>query len=312
MQNEQAATYFALLKTNVRKHLLPLVLPKKTAEKALNDAANNVSLCLLEAGVEFDEYFQAYKSDAIFDPTVLLHGGSLFDAVQPRYKILFKLFYEKRSIGFGTPNAASGEGELAALCSSPRVKISKTAGSGDLLIDGTKVELKGTGARIASAVLGSDFSTRCFEVSKRFGVQPNAVAGARESVEPLDTSKKKITHWDNEFRRIGYKNTVRFIAEIMSSTGVEFSEDEVQEFFRDEEFNRELAHKALLKAFFRQGCESGSSWDRLTCVINGLVYVIENDSEKFNAMVDAGVVKIEALYFRMFQKFPLSFYYNFK
>ncbi len=313
-----ATTYFVELKSKVRTKLLPLIL-KKTAEKALNDAATNVAVSLLEAGADFDEYFIAYQADEIFNPQVLINGGKLLDFVSAKWQNLFLKFYDKRSIGFGTPNAASGEGELAALCSSPRVKVSKKSGRGDLLIDGVKVELKGGGARIAHSTQGTDFKTACDKIGMAYGFAPNKVNGGRLAFEPLDISKSKVKQWDEALASVSAATAVSFITEIMCATGSNFTEAQVARFFKNGKLNRTLANKALVKAFFRFGCETGASWDRLTCIIDGHVYVIANNADAFDKLVDDDIVVVhgkpqgKALgqYFRLFQRFPLSFYYGF-
>jgi hypothetical protein len=294
----------------VLEQLKPFVIKvsHKREEKAVNDISRAMAGAILESGISLDVYLNDFKNDNIFDPSCLVKNTkNIFESVTPKYRDFAKILFCLRPVGLGTPNAMVGEGEVLALFTSPRVGIAKKSGTGDITVDGKNVELKGSGVRVYSQKSGVVFAKEVAEISKRYDIEPNDVNKGRKAFEPWESSKKKNQHWIQQFAKLGEKKSKKYLFEVMNATGSEFSEESIERVFKNG-FSVQQLEKEIIKSFFKS---TQKKWDAFTVINNGSIVSITHDCDEFDKMVEEGIIKPEANFFRMFQSNPLGWYVKF-
>ncbi len=274
--------------------------------KAIQDITRQVTHAFALTDTDVDEFIKNFHADKIFNSNVLITGGNLFDNVTPEYTDLAKELFHIRSFGLGTPNAASGEGELMCLILSPTVSISKKKNKGDLEVNGKLLELKGWAPRLFAPVTGKQLNDFGLKLCQSMGYEPNLATKGRPTVEPWDTGKKS-QHWKQEFSKKTEALNKKFLFELMNATGAKFSHDAIARCFDGKTFNPSKLQLEILKSFF---AIQEPEWDYLTNIEGGHVAVIPNNAEEFSKMVDAGKVIPTGNFFRMFQALPVGWYYK--
>jgi hypothetical protein len=288
--------------------LEPFVLrvSNKTADKAIKDMTRALAGALAEAGISTECYIQSYEKDQIFDPGCLLKDcDDIFKYVTPKYKEFCNIMFAARPVGLGTPNAMVGECEFMALFSSPRVGLSKKKNNGDITVDGKTVELKGAELRIMGSVSGKKVQSHIAPIAKKYGIEPNSCNKDRTAFEPWSESEKKEIYWKNQFNKLGYEKSIKFLYESCEFLFPCFEEEFVDCFNGHDVFDPEGFRRLIVKKFWSN---MSKEWDAYTVINEGVVTCLDNSDENFNKKIDAGRMVISGNYFRSFQDTPVGLY----
>lgn len=305
MNNESISIELKKIKDLV--HLFIIKRIKKDIDsKAIYDIVRQVYHLFPFHEIEFSLFEKDFQQDCIFNPSVLLSGGDLYNYIKPKYNSFAKELYLIRSIGLGTPNAACGEGELMALLLSPRVSISSLKNS-DLIIDNQNIEIKGLAPRFFGNKTGKEVNKIGLSLIKKYNLNPNICSNNRLAVEPWENKKKEI-HWENEFNKIGIINAIEFLYEYMNNIELNISKEAINSCFILNKLNINLFQQEILKSLF---LNTEKNWDKFTNIVNGKVYVISNSYEEFIILIDKGIIKPSGNFFRMFQDCKIGWYCEF-
>jgi hypothetical protein len=295
--------------SSIKEKLKPFISKrlKKTEGKAVNDVIRQMYHLFALHDIDVTEFIKDFDANRIFDASVLLTGGDLFSKVTEEYRDLATELYNVRSAGLGTPNAASGEGELMALMLSPDVSVSKKQNAGDLIVQGKYVELKGWAPRVFGNVSGTALNILGQKLCVKYGITPNSATKKRIAVEPWDTGKKN-THWKEQFQILGKNKAIQFLIELMNGTGATFSESSMARCFSGNIFSPAQLQKEIIKALF---AANEKKWDFLTVIVDGKVEAVSNSNTDFEKAVDTGKIIPSGNFFRMFQPSTVGWYYRF-
>lgn len=284
-------------------------ISNKTADKAIIDMSRNLASALFEAGISYDDYIGDYRADKIFNPSCLLtNQPNIFNFVAPNYLEFCQTMFSLRPVGLGTPNAMVGEGEFMAIFSSPRVGISKKKNCGDITVDDKTVEMKGSELRIMGKVTGKAVQKHAQTLAKKYNVSPNNTKGNRQAFEPWDPSDTlgKVTHWRNQFAKLGVEKSCEYLKELCSSFMSCKSEDFIV-CFDKQVFKSSELQKLILKKLFSA---MDKEWDAFTVIDNTKITCLDKDEKQFAKLVESGKVVVSGSYFRSFQDTNVGLYIN--
>lgn len=294
----------------LRQELVPFItsrIKKPADSKAVKDVIRQLYHLFAIHDITVVEFLKDFNDDVIFDANVLLTGGNLFSNVNPKYRDFAEELYSVRSTGLGTPNAASGEGELMALLLSPEVSVSKRDKKGDLIVNGKYVELKGWAPRVFAKTLGTELNEFGIKLAGDFGIELGKATKGRHTVSPWDSGKREA-FWQAQFAKIGKSKSIEFLHKLMNRTGATFSKHSIENCWNTNSFSAEMLQKEILKSFFEA---TPKDWDYLTVIVNGKVEAISNNTADFQHAVDNGTIIPAGNFFRMFKAIPVAWYYKF-
>ena len=287
-------------KTLVKAKPFVQTLTGKDADKALMDLARSLASALFESGIEIEDFILSYERDEMFNPDCLFGDhNSVYDYVKPKYREIAKILFDYRPVGLGTPNAAVGEGEFMCIALSPRVGIAKKKNTGDISVDETRfVEMKGDQIRIMfDEITGPELQRHAESVSREFDIEPNKVNRKRLAYEPWGMSLPKISHWQQEFKRIGKDKAIDFLR-LLFKPITTYEKEKLEECFTNDIFEPRVLNKILLKTFFRL---MEKKWEAFTIIeSNGCIISISSDPDEFDRMVDDDIIVVTTDYFRSF------------
>lgn len=300
---------------------------KKSAPKARLDVARQVTSALHESGLTPKDLITGYQNDAILDVDVYLRNtNNFFTAVKdPKFDNLVRILFTARPVGLGTPNAATGEGELVAVVCSPKAEVSKKKSEGDLIVNKHKVELKGDQLRIMSPTgiagnslhkhgqsLLSKFNLKSNTCKNGLGIEPWSI-----DPKPRHTKKGKLinnnkwqrqVHWTNEFARIGETLAKEFLKEYLDATTYNpFSISDFDPCFNQGQYDGSKLFEVVILNWFDNFINK-SQWDCFTVISNGNVKVIK-DYQTFKTFIQnkSNYRKLDN-YFRLFQSNTVGIY----
>jgi hypothetical protein len=154
-------------------HCYTMGILKLNAEIKKKDAVlDNLIAAVVRSEMTIDELTQFIvdvNDNKVFDITFFEKFGNIENYINSNYKKFMKALWRQRSTGLGTPNAASGEGELMFVFSSSLIN---KASKGDLVIDNKIKELKGEQARVDAKLSGKDFRKKTLEVCSKYNLTP--------------------------------------------------------------------------------------------------------------------------------------------
>ena len=168
------------------------------------------------------------------------------------------------------------------------------------------MEIKGSEIRIFDDVTGVELQQHANTISNKYGVSPNEATSGRTAFEPWYKNQggRKVAHWKNQFAQLGISKSCDYLTELC---GI-FMDCEPSEFrycFRDNVFDVLAMEKFILKKLF---VAMPKKWDAFTVIDNGGVKCLTSDNNAFDEMVEAGVIKVTANYFRSFQAVKIGLY----
>jgi hypothetical protein len=269
--------------------------------KAIKDLKRNLTLALFESGKTVEEYLDAYTKDKIIDPSFVFENGVTWkDYVSSDWLDFCSVMFELRPVGLGTPNAMVGEAEFMLVFGSPRVGISKVKNTGDVVVDGKTVELKGSEMRIMGNVKGKEVQAHAKRIAEKYNFKPNDCKGGRTAFEPWN----KEAHWQAQFAAVGKEQAKNFLQELCSM----FMSCDAEDFdvcFTDDIFSSDILLEVMVKGLW---ANTTKLWDSYTVIDNGTVSSLNTENNQFDKLVNEGIIKVSGNYFRSFQDTNVGLY----
>lgn len=294
------------LETLLINHCYDMSILKKDANKKKVDSLmDSLMISFIRSGMSLDsvkELLLDIKNDNVFDIEFFKKGGNVWSYINPKWLKISKLIWRQRSVGLGTPNSASGEGELMFIFLSPRIKKPT---KGDLLIDDKIIgEIKGENVRIDGNVTGKNFRLLTVEVCSKYNLTPNM--SNRTSLVSVEIEKKSHEeHWIGELKRLDIVEQKNFIRDYLRCIDPNFND--IDWVFKPDFSFIELRKtivKILYKVMFLE-----RKFNTFIILGDGTNAKIFSDNiEHFNENVDNENIKIDSDYFRINQNVNIGWY----
>lgn len=257
---------------------------------------------------EVKECIEDVKNDKVVNLDFFKKGGNLFkDYINPKWKEFAKALFRQRSVGLGTPNSASGEGELMFLFLSKKIKKPT---KGDLQIGSKIMELKGEQVRVQGRVRGKDFREKTLKICEEFGLTPNKSKVKKKEINAVELEKvQHLEHWKKELSKLSISKQKEFISKWLSCLDNKKHEDSVNRIFKNNSFKQKSLIKEIVKILYAVMVENGN-FDEFIILGNGEnAKILSKDKEDFNKKVDEGIIEITKWdYFRINQDFNIGWY----
>jgi hypothetical protein len=294
-----------MLEVLLTEHCYNMGILKKGANKKKVDALiDSLMISFIRCEMSLDsvkELLLDIREDNVFDLDFFKKGGNVWSYIKPNWVKIAKRIWRQRSVGLGTPNSASGEGELMFLFLSPKIK--KPA-KGDLLVGGIIVELKGQNIRIDGNIIGKIFRTSTLEVCLKYNLTPNI--SNKSNLKSVEIEKKSHeNHWMNELRKLNILEQKNFILDYLRCIDPEFND--IDWVFKPEFSFIELKNSIVKILYKVMSLER--KFNTFIILDDGNNAKIFSDNiEHFNENVDNGNIKIGKDYFRINQNANIGWY----
>jgi hypothetical protein len=273
----------------------------KHNRKAIKDLTRNLTLALFESGKTVDEYLNAYTADNIIDPSFVFENGITWQGyVKQDWLDFCTVMFELRPVGLGTPNAMVGEAEFMLVFGSPRVGISKVKNTGDVVVDGKTVELKGSEMRIMGNVKGKEVQVHAKKIAEKYNFAPNDCNRNRTAFEPWS----KEEHWQQQFANAGKEQSKNFLQEVCSFF-MSCDADDFEVCFDNNIFSADALLKVMVKGLW---ANTTKLWDSYTVIDGSKVSSLSTGNNQFDKLVNEGIIKVCGNYFRSFQDTNIGLY----
>lgn len=287
-------------------HCIDMEILQKNAEnKKIESILDSIISAIVRSYTPYEDVIECIKDvkeGRVIDISLFENGGNVWNYINEKWHNFAKALWRQRSAGLGTPNAASGEGELMFIFLSPEIKKPT---KGDLYINGKNIELKGDGVRVSGKVSGKEFRKKTLEVCKKYGLQPNKAYKTNKDACEIEKIQH-IDHWNNQMREFLNENQQKeFITEwLMCIDGKEHC---VNKIFEDG-FNHKTFVKEITKILYGTMVDD-RSFDKFVILGDGNnVKVISGDKNDFNRKIDEGEIIIGSDYFRINQTYNIGWY----
>ena len=277
--------------------------------KKINDILDNIIISIINSNLSYADVIDLINdinTNSVIDTAILFVGGNLWKKINARWRKLAKNMFGRRSIGIGTPNAASGEGELMFLFLAGN-KVSKPS-KGDLLLDNNKIELKGNFPRIQGLISGEDFRKKTVKCAKLHHVQINK-SFSRKNIDAVELEKKQ---WNDfyikQFQHMNINQSKSFCNDWLKCIDEKDHSQNVNKVFVNGKFNFELFKKEIVKILFEIHLQN-NPFDYYIILGDGNnVRVISSSLEEFAKRIDNGSIELSDDYFRVCQRYPIGWY----
>lgn len=273
------------------------ILKRNSAIKKKNSIIDSLVASVVMSKTSYEDVIECINdvnSGKVIDLSFLEKGGDIDNYISPKWINLAKTIWRQRPVGLGTPNAASGEGELMFIFLSPDANKPP---KGDLKINNTEVELKGEFVRVSGKISGKEFRIRTLEISNKFGLTPNK--SKKSNLDAVEIEKKKHQlYWKGELSKLSLDKQKQFVSEYLSV--IDGLEKNVDHLFTTE-LNFETLVKEIVKRLY--GIMTlDKSFDKFVLLGDGKnIKVLSRDTEEFNRKVDSGEINIGSDFFRVNQ-----------
>jgi hypothetical protein len=284
------------------------ILRRSALDKKKDSILDSLIISIIRANLTIDDIKECIKDvnkNEVINIKFFKKGGNLFkDYVNPKWLNFAKELFRQRTVGLGTPNAASGEGELMFLFLSKN--ISKPT-RGDLKIDDEIIELKGDVVRVMGEIRGKEFRKKTLSVCEEFNLTPNKANTT--NLDAVEIEKfQHLNHWKKELAKLSLQKQKEFIAKWLSCLDDEKHEDSVSKIFNQGTFDHEIFIKEIVKILYSVTVESGN-FDKFVILGNGEnAKIISKDVEDFNKKIDNGEIITQSDYFRINQQNNIGWY----
>lgn len=291
------------LETILTEHCIKMSIFRKDASQKKKDSIiDSLIAAIVRSKITFEEVLECVEdinNNNVIDIRVFKNGGNINDYINPRWLNFAKSLWRQRSVGLGTPNAASGEGELMFIFLSK--EISKPV-KGDLMIDGEVIEIKGEGVRVNAGISGKNFRLKTLQILNKYKLKPNI--SYRTKLEAVEIEKiQHQEYWSNELIKIPLYEQKMFISEYLNC--IDNNKHNVEELF-DINLNFDKFVKYIVKTLYTVMIKD-SSFDKMVILGDGTnIKIISNDN--FNKNVDNGMINILSDYFRINQDANIAWY----
>ena len=287
------------------------ILKQNAFQKKKEAILDNLIASIVRTNLSLEEVkdcIEDVKKDKIVDLNFFKKGGNLFkNYISPKWSKFAKALFRQRSVGLGTPNSASGEGELMFLFLSKKIKKPT---KGDLQIGNKIMELKGEQVRVQGRVRGRDFRDKTLKICKEFGLIPNKSKVKKKEINAVELEKAQhFVYWKKELSKLSSSKQKEFINKWLSCLDNKKHEDSINKIFKNNSFNQKLLIKEIVKILYSVMVDNGN-FDEFIILGNGEdVKIFSKNKEDFNKKVDEGIIEITKWdYFRINQYFNIGWY----
>ncbi len=246
--------------------------------------------------------------DKIINLDFFEKGGNLFeDYINFKWKKFAKALFRQRSVGLGTPNSASGEGELMFLFLSKKIKKPT---KGDLKVNDEIIELKGEQVRVQGRIRGRDFKNKTLKICEEFGLEPNKAKIRKKEINAVEIEKiQHLEHWKEQLSKLSLDKQKQFIGKWLSCLDNKEHKDSIKKIFNQNNFNQEALIKEIVKILYAVMVDNGN-FDKFIILGDGTeAKIFSKNKEEFNKKVDSGDIEITKWdYFRINQDFNIGWY----
>lgn len=316
-----------VLEDNVKQHLKCFnVVNNSATEKKIDSILDSIFGAIVRSDTtyyEFNEFLEDIKNERVFNHEFLFKGGNIYDYINCRWEKICKSLFRQRPVGLGTPNAASGEGELLLnFISKYLAKPTK----GDLVYKYTKngieskilFEIKGSGFRVTGNTTGIEFNNKALEVANNHRFTPNKSLVKSKELDAVELEKSsQISHWNLEFKKHCRNDIYKFIEDWLKIINQEFdieNENLKSEILSNQnELQTDFLKKIIVKQLFLMYLKKENFSNIIYLGNNGEnCKIIPNDYNQFEEMIEKDEIKIGGDYFRINQSTSIGFYIDFK
>lgn len=294
------------------EHCYDMSILKKNAPLKKKEAIlDNLITAIVRTNLtlqDVKECISDVKHDKVIDLDFFNKGGNLFkEYINQKWVKFARALFRQRSVGLGTPNSASGEGELMFLFLSR--KIEKPT-KGDLKIGDEIIELKGEGVRVLGEIRGKDFRKKTLEICNEFGLEPNISNIKKEKIEAVELEKTQhVEHWKNELSKLSLERQEEFIGKWLSCLDNQNHIDSVSEIFKNKLFDQSKFIREIIKILYAVMVKVGN-FDKFVILGNGEnVKILSKNTEDFNKKIDKReIIPTKWDYFRINQNYNIGWY----
>jgi len=287
------------------------ILRPKDKSKKKNAVLNCLKIAVINSHLslgDLRECIDSIQRDEFISLDCLEKGGNLFKSIQnPRWEQFARELFAQRSVGLGTPNAASGEGELFLVFSSKKIKKIRAANNkNDLWINGKNAELKGEYARISGWKGGKTFLNDTLTVCKDFSLKPNISKRGNPAVE-LE-KEIHLSYWRNELSKLFIGEQKDFVGKWLSCIDNQNHDNSLERIFKANYFQQNSLKKEIAKILFAYMVEN-QNFEKFIILGNGEnIKVVPGQVEKFEQKLENGEIQLGNDYFRINQNYPIGWY----
>jgi len=288
------------LENTLLDHCYNMTILKTDAEQKKKDSViDSLVAAVIRLKLPIEELIDCINdvnNDDVVNLDFFDNGGNLYNYINPKWTNFAKALYRQRCVGLGTPNAASGEGELMFIFLSHHItKPTK----GDLKIRERKIELKGEKTRVMGKITGKEFRRRTLTLPEKYTITPNK--SYKTNLDCVEIEKKKHRdYWNDELSDFSTTTKKEFINDYLKCID---NKDHNVDFV-----DLELLPKEIVKILYSE-MVSDRNFDEFIILGDGTnAKVLSNDVEKFNEKVDNGTIEIKSDFFRVNQNRNIGWY----
>ena len=298
-----------ILKDLLHRHCLDMgILKYNATEKKKKAILDSLTVSVVNESMTLEQVkscLEDVRNNNVIDVDFFNKGGNLFtNYINPKWENFARELFTQRSVGLGTPNAASGEGELMFLFLSPKI-IKPT--KGDLKIGNEIIELKGDDVRVMGEIRGSDFRKRTVDLSYQYNLIPNKANST--GVEAVELEKfNHFTYWNKELSKLTFEKQKEFIKEWLKCLDNNDHSGSISRIFSNESLIYNNFISEIVKILYRVTLKTGN-FDKFVILGDGTTSkVISKDVKDFDDKIDNGEIVLKSDYFRINQNYNIGWY----
>lgn len=282
------------------------IIHPQWAEKKVASLVDAVISAVIRSRMTWGEFKDCLKdcvAGRVVDLSFFNNGGNVWGYIDSRYHPFAKALWAQRSTAIGTPNAASGEGELMFLFLDPEVLM---PARGDLKVQGVEIELKGNQARVQGRMRGIDFCTATVSLAKRFGLTPNTPNGRKGEAAELE-KRGHEKHWSGQLAKLPYSSQEQFLFEWLKLVSPLATAGDARIVLRGG-FNLDTLQRTIVKLLFADMVDSGQ-WSKIVFLGDGSSSIVcDTNTSHFNKLIDNDIITLGNDYFRTNQNATIQWY----
>lgn len=187
------------------------ILRRDANQKKKDSILDSLISAIIRSETSFDDVvlcINDVKDDRVINLDFFKDGGNIDNYINEKWLKFAKALWRQRSVGLGTPNAASGEGELMFIFLSPKI-IKPTRG--DLSINGESIEIKGEDIRVNGRVSGRNFRAQTLTICNEYGLTPNIAN--RTNLAAVEIEKQQHEgHWTHQLNKLSTHDRISFVS----------------------------------------------------------------------------------------------------
>ena len=288
------------------EHCYEMSILRRDANKKKKDSIlDSLIASIIRSETSFEDVILCMndvKNNEVINLDFFKNGGNIDKYINTKWLKFAKSLWRQRSVGLGTPNAASGEGELMFIFLSTKI-IKPTRG--DLLINNESIELKGEDVRVNGKISGKNFRNKTLYICNKYGLTPNI--SNRTNLDAVEIEKQQHElHWVDELSKLSIDNRILFISDYLKC--IDDNDFDASFLFNDGLLNFKDLKKSIVKILYKS-MVNDRSFDKFIILGDGTnAKILGNDLNKFNEDVDNDVIEVKSDYFRINQDANIGWY----